>query len=205
MSQNLQYRVEQWTISPQLMVLRGFLSDEECDHLIELGRPRIERSTTVDPDTGEIIIVQDRSSASTYFHLGQTPIVAAVEKRIADMVRLPVENGEGLQLLNYQVGQCYMPHFDFFDPALKGSGVVLATGGQRVATCIMYLNTVEAGGETHFPEVDRKVAPVKGDAILFYNILPDGQVDKMSLHASLPVLAGEKWAATKWMREREYR
>lgn len=198
------YHIETWTISPRLMVLRGFLSNAECDHLIALGQEQIAPSTTVDPETGEHIRVESRTSSSAYLWLGQTEIVARIEARIAGLVQLPVENGEGMQLLNYQVGQCYQPHFDFFDPAHKGSDVVLAYGGQRVATCIMYLNSVAAGGETHFPEADRKITPAKGDAILFYNILPDGEVDRMTLHASLPVLAGEKWAATKWVRERTY-
>jgi prolyl 4-hydroxylase len=184
--------------------LRGFLREEECAHLIEMARPKIAPSTTVDPDTGELIVVESRTSSSTHFWLRQTPFIAAVEQRISDLVQLPVENGEGLQILNYQVGQGYDPHFDFFDPALKGSQTILACGGQRVLTCIMYLNNVEAGGATYFPEIDSAIHPVRGDAILFYNMLPDGAVDRMSLHASLPVEAGEKWVATKWMRERVY-
>jgi len=69
----------------------------------------------------------------------------------------------------------------------------------------MYLNTAEGGGETHFPEVDLKVTPIQGDAILFFNVHPDGECDRQSLHASLPVTTGEKWVATKWIRERAYR
>lgn len=198
------YKIEEWLISPRLMYLRGFLNDEECDHIIDRGRQHIAPSQTVDPETGELIVVESRTSSSTYFALGETPVIARIEKRIADLARLPVENGEGLQVLNYQVGQGYLPHFDFFDPDLKGSPAVLAYGGQRVATCIMYLNDVEAGGETAFPEVGKLVPPRRGDAIFFYNVLPDGQVDRASLHASEPVTAGEKWVATKWIRERKY-
>ncbi|WP_373531805.1 2OG-Fe(II) oxygenase [Vampirovibrio sp.] len=189
---------------PRLSLLKNFLSDEECDHLIERARPKIEPSTTVDPDTGEHIQVEARSSTSTYFTLGETPLISAIEERIAALLEVDVVNGEGLQVLRYGVGQEYQPHFDFFDPNLKGTPMVIATGGQRLATCIMYLSAVESGGETRFPEVDIQVAPNKGDAILFYNLLPDGEVDRQSLHASLPVLAGEKWVATKWVRERPY-
>jgi prolyl 4-hydroxylase len=199
------YTVETLTQSPRLMLLHGFLNDEECAHLIAMAEEKIWPSTTVDPETGEHIRVEARSSSSTYFWLGQTEVIAGIEARIAHLLNLPVENGEGLQVLNYQIGQQYLPHFDFFDPAHKGSATVLACGGQRVATCIMYLSSVAEGGETHFPEVGQKISPVKGDAILFYNVLPDGEVDRQSLHASLPVIAGEKWVATKWTREREYK
>ncbi len=190
--------------SPRLLHLHGFLSVGECEHLIERTREQVQPSTTVDPETGGIIVVESRTSSSTHLQLGETPVVAAIEARIAEMAGLPVENGEGLQVLYYQPGQGYQAHFDFFDPDLKGSSVVLACGGQRVVTCIMYLNDVEAGGETHFPEIDVKIKPGKGDAILFYNVLPDGAIDRKSLHASLPLIAGEKWVATKWIRERKY-
>lgn len=189
---------------PRLILLKNFLSDEECEHLIERAHPKIAPSTTVNPHTGEHIVVESRTSSSTYFGLGETDLIHQVEERVSGIVNLPVENGEGLQVLNYGVGQEYKPHFDFFDPDMKGTSTVLAIGGQRVATCIMYLNHVERGGETHFPEVNISVKPEKGDAILFYNVLPDGGVDRLSLHASLPVIAGEKWVSTKWVRERAY-
>jgi prolyl 4-hydroxylase len=197
--------VEQKSQEPRAFVLHGFLSESECDHLIEHAKEQIKPSTTVDPDTGEHIIVEARSSSSMYFWLGQTSIIADIEERLAKLVQLPAVNGEGVQVLNYKIGQEYRPHFDFFDPALKGSSPILACGGQRIATCLMYLNTPEDGGETYFPEADLKIAPVRGDALLFYNVLPDGAIDRLSLHASLPVTAGEKWVATKWIREREYR
>lgn len=204
-SEARQFRIEVVrSESPRLAVIKEFLSPEECDYLVQLGGEKILPSKTVDPETGEHIIVEARSSSSTHFTIGQTPIIDAIENRIAALVQIPVENGEGLQILNYKVGQCYQAHFDFFDPRLKGSAVATACGGQRVATCIMYLNDVEEGGETHFPEIDHKIKPIKGDAIVFFNIQPDGEVDRMSLHASLPVIAGEKWALTKWIRERAY-
>ena len=198
--------IEQLQTSPNLLYLHNFMTEEECDHIITRGRDRIEPSTTVDPETGELKRVDARTSSSTYFMLGDGPIISGIEQRIADITRIPIPNGEGMQILNYQVGQGYLAHFDFFDPLLKGSEVVLAFGGQRVATCIMYLSDVpeDGGGETAFPERDIKIRPKKGDAILFYNVLPDGQVDRMSLHASLPLLVGEKWVATKWLRERIY-
>jgi prolyl 4-hydroxylase len=48
------------------------------------------------------------------------------------------------------------------------------------------------------------VAPTKGDGVIFYNVSPNGTLDQNSLHASAPVIQGEKWVATKWLREREF-
>ena len=199
-----QFQVEVWSINPRIFVVRNFLSDAECDHMITIARAKIERSTTVDPETGGLITVDGRTSSSTFFWIGHDPVVTAIEERIANLVNIPVVNGEGLQVLNYKEGQFYNPHFDFFDPDLKGSAPALAVGGQRVATFIMYLSSVAEGGETHFPEMDIKVPPTRGDAVLFYNVTVDGKVDRNTLHASLPVISGEKWASTKWIRERAY-
>jgi prolyl 4-hydroxylase len=68
----------------------------------------------------------------------------------------------------------------------------------------MYLNTVESGGETIFPTAGLTIRPRQGDALLFYNVYANGELDPESLHGSSPVLAGEKWVATKWVREAEY-
>ncbi|WP_303674380.1 2OG-Fe(II) oxygenase [Vampirovibrio chlorellavorus] len=199
------FDIVELSVQPRILTLPNFLSDEECAHLIERARPKIAPSTTVDPETGEFILVEARSSTSTYFMIRETPTITGIEDRIALLLGLPVENGEGLQVLNYSVGQEYRPHFDFFDPNLKGSATVMASGGQRVATCILYLNDVEEGGETHFPELDIRVRPQKGSALLFINVTQEGEVDRKTLHASLPVIAGEKWISTKWVREREYK
>ncbi len=49
------------------------------------------------------------------------------------------------------------------------------------------------------------VRPRRGDAILFFSLKPDGQMDEKSLHGGCPVIRGSKWSATKWMRVRKYR
>lgn len=48
------------------------------------------------------------------------------------------------------------------------------------------------------------MAPHKGGAVYFRYGNGQGQVDPLSLHAGAPILAGEKWIMTKWMRQRRY-
>lgn len=125
---------------------------------------------------------------------------------------IPVEHQEGMQVLHYHNGQRYEPHHDFFaDSYNTGPG----TGGQRAATVLMYLTTPEEGGETVFPEGDRKVEgpewsecarqglavkSVRGDAVMFFSLSPNGSEDETSLHGSCPTTQGDKWSATKWIR-----
>jgi prolyl 4-hydroxylase len=75
-------------------------------------------------------------------------------------------------------------------------------GGQRLATFLIYLNTVTAGGETSFPEIDASMSPVRGRAVLFHNCFPGTILrDPRSDHHAMPVLEGEKWALPLWFRE----
>ena len=69
---------------------------------------------------------------------------------------------------------------------------------------LFYLNHVEAGGDTSFPHVGLKVIPRKGTALLFYNVMPDGEIEPLSFHGADPVITGEKWVLTKWMREGKF-
>jgi prolyl 4-hydroxylase len=187
---------------PRVTLFGGLLSDAECDGLCELAGKRLRRSTTVDPASGENFVHPARTSDSMFFSRGETALCATIEARIARLLEWPVERGEGLQVLRYGVGAEYKPHYDYFDPQAPGTEVVIQRGGQRVASLVMYLNTPERGGSTAFPEAHFEVAAVKGNAVFFSYDRPHPVT--RSLHAGSPVLAGEKWIATKWLRQYGY-
>ncbi|WP_427311361.1 2OG-Fe(II) oxygenase [Cupriavidus sp. H39] len=191
--------------SPQVQLFQQLLSDDECDALVALSRGRLARSPVVNPDTGDENLIDARTSMGAMFQVAEHALIARIEARIAAVTGVPADHGEGLQILNYKPGGEYQPHFDYFNPQRPGEARQLAVGGQRIATLVIYLNTPEAGGATAFPRVGLEVAPVKGNAVYFSYLLPDGTLDDRTLHAGLPVATGEKWIATKWLRERPYR
>jgi prolyl 4-hydroxylase len=188
--------------NPRVVVFGGLLSDDECDQLIALARPRLARSLTVATQTGGEEVNADRTSKGMFFQRGETGLVACLEERIARLVNWPAENGEGLQVLHYTPGTEYKPHYDYFDPEQPGTPSILRRGGQRVATLIMYLAEPEKGGGTIFPDVHLEVAPKRGNAVFFSYERPHPST--RTLHGGTPVLAGEKWIATKWLRERRF-
>ena len=188
--------------NPRVLVLGGLMSDDECDALIELARPRLSRSETVELKTGGSEVNVARTSRGMFFNRAENAVCAAVEQRLARLLDWPVENGEGLQILHYQPGAEYKPHHDYFDPAQPGSTPILKRGGQRVASIVMYLNTPARGGATVFPDVALEVAPIKGNAVFFSYDRPHPMT--RSLHGGAPVVEGEKWVATKWLREGEF-
>ncbi|MDE1893037.1 MAG: 2OG-Fe(II) oxygenase [Pseudomonadota bacterium] len=186
--------------APVIRVLDGLLSDAECDELIASARPRLQRALTVDADGGQQVD-RRRTSEGMFFTPNETPLVGKLEQRLEHLLRVPASHGEGLQILHYLPGQEYEPHFDWFDPEQPGFGAITAIGGQRIASVVMYLNTPELGGGTAFPEIGLTVSARRGAALYFAY---EGG-DRDSLHAGLPVQRGEKWIATKWLREKPYR
>ena len=187
---------------PRVVVFGGLLSDDECDAMVAAAGPRLSRSETVVVETGGNEINPSRTSRGMFFGRGETPVCQRIESRIAALVNWPLVNGEGLQVLHYQPGAEYKPHHDYFDPAQPGMAAVLQRGGQRVATLVMYLNTPQQGGGTVFPDVSLEVAPIKGNAVFFSYDRPHAAT--RTLHGGAPVVAGDKWVATKWLREGEF-
>jgi len=185
--------------APRVVVFGDLLSEAECAELIELARKRLVRSETVEVQTGSSTVNEARTSDGMFFDPGEFPVCARIEKRIAALLGWPLENGEGLQILRYRPGAEYKPHYDYFDPAEPGTPTILKRGGQRVASLVCYLNTPDAGGATVFPDAGLDVAPVRGNAVFFSYDRPDPST--RTLHGGAPVTSGEKWVATKWMRE----
>uniref|UniRef100_A0A0E0LI55 procollagen-proline 4-dioxygenase n=1 Tax=Oryza punctata TaxID=4537 RepID=A0A0E0LI55_ORYPU len=210
-------RVRAVSWKPRIFVYKGFLSDDECDHLVKLGKRKMQRSMVADNKSGKSVMSEVRTSSGMFLDKRQDPVVSRIEKRIAAWTFLPEENAENIQILRYEHGQKYEPHFDYFHDKVNQ-----ALGGHRYATVLMYLSTVEKGGETVFPNAEGwenqpkddtfsecaqnglAVKPVKGDAVLFFSLHIDGVPDPLSLHGSCPVIEGEKWSAPKWIRIRSY-
>lgn len=185
--------------NPRVVVFGGLLSHDECDELVDLAAKRLARSETVQLDTGASEVNAARTSEGMFFTRGENAVCARIEARIAALLQWPLENGEGLQVLRYRPGAEYKPHYDYFDPVHSGTPTILKRGGQRVASLVMYLNTPTRGGATTFPDVNLEVGPIKGNAVFFSYDRPHPMT--RSLHGGAPVLEGEKWVATKWLRE----
>lgn len=184
---------------PRVIVFGSLLAEAECDAMMALARPRLARSETVQTETGGSEVNELRTSSGMFFAREENELCARIEARIARLLDWPLENGEGLQVLHYLPGAEYRPHHDYFDPAKPGTPSIVARGGQRVATLVMYLNAPEKGGGTIFPDVALEVAPIKGNAVFFSYDRPHPLT--RTLHGGAPVIAGEKWVATKWLRE----
>ena len=186
---------------PALTVVGNMLSDEECDSLIEAARARISPSTVVDNLSGGNKPGDERTSHGLFFRRGESELIQRIERRLERFLAWPMDWGEGLQVLRYGLGAEYRPHFDYFDPESPAIARLTASG-QRVATVLLYLNTPEEGGGTSFPDVQLDVAARRGNAVFFAYDRP--YPTTLTRHGGQPVLAGEKWVATKWLRSQYF-
>jgi prolyl 4-hydroxylase len=184
---------------PQIAVFGNVLSVSECKTFIDMARGRLTRSQTVNNKTGGTEVHSSRTSEGMFFKRGENELVARIEERIAALINWPVENGEGLQVLRYGEGAEYKPHYDYFIPDEPGTPAILKLGGQRVASVVMYLNTPRLGGGTVFPDLQLEVAAQRGNAVFFSYDRPHPATQ--TLHGGAPVISGEKWVLTKWVRE----
>ena len=191
---------------PRLAVLVDVLTADECDELIAAARLTMTRSEVIGPDNAATAPDATRTSSGTYFEPGRFPLADEVQRRLMEIMDMPVDHGEPLQVLCYGPGEVYEPHFDFFEPDADGRpDSTLELYGQRVATIICYLADVHAGGATCFPGVGLEVRPRRGGAVYFTYFDADGALDRTSLHGGAPVHDGQKWILTQWCRSRPYR
>ncbi len=178
-----------------------FLSARECAALraqIDAGaRPSSLFDGSPDSDPSY------RTSSSCTLR-GGDPLVAGIEQRISGLLGIDPATGETLQGQRYAVSQEYRGHCDYFPVTAPYWPAMRASGGQRCWTAMIYLNDVEAGGETHFPHCEFMIPPKTGMILMWNNLDKDGAPNRFSLHTARPVEAGVKHVVTKWYRERAW-
>ena len=193
---------------PWVVVLENFIKDDECDRLIELGATE---GYELSKDIGERQFDGSYGDTESDFRTSTNAwctgvcyddeVTQRVVRRMENLTDIPDNFAEHFQLLRYQQGQFYGKHHDY-------SGHIKDRAeGVRILTVFFYLNTVEAGGGTHFPQLDITVMPRKGRALLWPSVLNDApnEVDSRTEHEALPVEKGIKYGANAWVHMRDFK
>jgi prolyl 4-hydroxylase len=216
-----EYQVKVASVSPRVFTIEDFLSPEECDTIISLAQQEgLEASTVVSggSSTNRLRSTSTRSSFNAWVAREASNTTDTIYRRAASLLNmdeslfrhrsrehLDVAShnslAESMQVVRYRQGQEYTAHHDFTYPSSFNRHQPT-----RFATLLLYLNEPDKGGETVFPRAVNptnhdgiSITPKRGMAVLFYNLLPDGNMDDLSQHASKPVEQGEKWLANLWV------
>jgi len=175
---------------------RNYLDAAQCRQLIAM----------IDADRRPSTLLSDRGD--TAFRTSEScdmdrwaPAVRAIDEGIAGLLGIAPENAETMQGQRYAVGQHFRPHHDYFHENESYWPVMKASGGQRTWTAMIYLNDVEEGGATWFPQAGLRVAPQRGLLLAWNNMAADGSPNPATLHEGSAVTEGVKYIVTKWFRE----
>ena len=190
---------------PHVFTVEDFVSQGECAHLITLADRnfRPARELTADCLSQENLHFTG-SMAALQLDLCDA-VVRVVERRVGAAFDLPASHVEPLSVLRYQDGHRYAPHVDYFDAARLQENLTKGDrGGQRVASFLVYLRPAEAGGETHYLALGKKVQGRERMALCHFNCLPSGEPDPATVHTGEPVQQGEKWLARTTVREKPF-
>ena len=176
---------------PPIYVIDDFLSPNECKYIIQISEKKVEKSLVVDPVSGSGIPHPSRTSFSFYHGYDIKWLISRVHR----LTNIPQENQEPTQVARYLKGQFYQSHLDALDKIGKE--------GQRVGTVLLYLNDVKNGGATFFNDLNLRVHPKQGMALIFFPAKMDGTIDSKALHTAETV-DDLKWVSQIWLRNKKY-
>ena len=181
LSKPMNVKLQVTCVKPKTVRLFNFLSSDECDAIINTGIKIGLKRSTVGSDAQKTV---DRTSSTVWLLREHNLIIDHVIRRIADVVKIDESHlfsnasAEELQLVHYFENELYKPHVDW-EPGQNN----------RYITFLMYLNSPGSGGQTSFPLADKScknednwfgVTPIKGSAVFFYDLFPDGNTDPLT-------------------------
>jgi prolyl 4-hydroxylase len=187
---------------PLIFAMPDFAPHAVCDWMIERAKPRLARAETYDPASGlgrEESGVRSNSVAKTGL-ADFDVLLVSLQTRIGKIPGIAPALFEPPSFLHYAIGENFLPHVDYLDPAIPGFQRDIAQRGQRIATFLLYLNDDYEGGETEFCELGIRHRGKKGDGLLFWNVDRDGRPNPKTLHAGVEPTSGEKWVLSQWIR-----
>lgn len=187
---------------PWVVLLENFLTDEEADRMVTIGHVQgYERSTRA-IGAGQVENTDGRTSQNTWCKdtCMEDPLVTRVLERIATATKSTVNRSEHLQLLRYEQGEFYVRHHDFIPYQLD------EPSGARIMTLFLYLNDVEEGGNTSFPDIGASAKPKKGSAVLWPSVKDEDPMEKdpRTDHEAEVVGAGVKYGANAWIHSEDF-
>lgn len=180
-------------------ILSNVLSQYQCQNIIDYSRKNLFDSETIGGK-------QQNVRNSQQFWISKTnPLVKSLFEDISNKFQIPFENAEDLQVVRYLPNQYYKEHHDSCCDDSKECYKFIEKGGQRILTVLIYLNNEFTDGETYFKNLNIKIKPPTGSAIVFFPMAENvNKCHPLALHAGLPVSSGEKWVANLWFHERAF-
>lgn len=188
--------------SYDIQEIQHFFTDEECDMLIEKARNNLEDSKIYNGASDDLVTKNNRDSKQAWLY-DSDDFIKSLSDKVKEYTKTHNKHSEEFQVVNYQEGGFFNPHYDACDGDGNYCQKMDGNFGPRYLTVLIYLNNVEEGGETIFPNINKSVKPEKGKAVIFQNVNEKGHIISQSYHGGEPVKKGEKWICNKWIHLKE--
>ena len=181
-------------------IINNIINEQEANHIINKSSMQLHDSLIL----GDTLDTKIRKSKSTWLYKDD-PIVMKIMIKIANIVKLPLENAEALQVVKYDPNGYYNEHHDSCCDGHELCAEFIKRGGQRIKTILIYLNDEFTEGATNFPVLNKKIKPPKYSAVIFNPLATNSnKCHPKALHAGLPVKSGTKYVANLWFREKVF-
>jgi prolyl 4-hydroxylase len=185
-------------------IINNIITDEEAKYIIHKANDNFHDSLVLSESTGGKLEPSIRKSKTAWIHKDD-PLIYNIMSRIANIVNIPLENSESLQVVKYEPNGYYKHHHDSCCDDNNLCIEFTKNGGHRIKTVLIYLNDDFTEGETDFPALNKKIKPPKYCAVVFNPLAKDSdKCHPKALHAGLPVKSGIKYIANLWFRERKF-
>ena len=174
-----------------------FLTKKECDSIIAISKDKFVKSQVYSSNNINTIVNNNVRSSSSYTITSKDPLFEKIKNKVSELLVIPKENFETLQVQKYEKGQQYYPHYDY----------IQGMENQRIKTFIIYLNRLKKidGGCTSFTHYNYKIKPETGMAICFDNVDSNGNVNPKTMHAGELINTDAiKYILTIWIRQNKY-
>jgi len=180
-----------------IIEIQNFLTNEECDKIIELSKGNMFSSKVYSQNED---LYDNKTRISQQCWLNDNDLfIKDITDKVKSYTNTHNNYFEDLQVVNYQPGGFFTPHYDAC-VGNKTNCERMNKEGPRYLTVLFYLNDNFEGGETIFPKINKLVKPEKGKAVIFQNVDNNGVIITQALHGGEPVKNGEKWIANKWIK-----
>jgi len=180
-----------------LKFYNNFLTKKECDSIIAISKDKFVKSQVYSSNNINTIVNNNVRSSTSYTITSKDPLFEKIKNKVSELLVIPKENFETLQVQKYEKGQQYYPHYDY----------IQGMENQRIKTFIIYLNRLKKidGGCTSFTHYNYKIKPETGMAICFDNVDLNGNVNPKTMHAGeLINTEAIKYILTIWIRQNKY-
>ena len=169
------------------VIIKNIVTESECEFFINYEAPLLKNKFGDNLGGDDIVSFNKKIPKCEH-------TVKQIIRKCSDIIHLPYENFEDLNVVKYEKGG-FIAEYQDLNPTHTNF---------RMYTFLLCLKDTYEGGDTHFTKLNKSFKLRKGDALLFKNVDSNGHMTELSQHEGKIVKSGEKWICNVWCHKSKY-